>query len=134
MPSPKTGTTCDLTSPAPPKDALEADDADPGAVEQAKAQQAQTGTGKYGSVPVSESSDDPGSSSDSQTPTAWISFSLKDDAGKPVANEPYLIKLPDGSEQGGSLDENGKAKLTGITPGSCQISFPRIDKGEWRKL
>lgn len=134
MPSAKSGTTCDLVAPAPPKTALPADEADPGAVEKAKAEQSQTGTGKYGSIGISKSSDGSGEDSESKTPTAWISFSLKDDAGKPVANEPYLIKLADGTEQTGSLDEQGKMKLTGITPGSCQISFPRIDKGEWRKL
>jgi hypothetical protein len=140
MPSAKSGTTCDLVAPAPPKTALPADEADPGAVEKAKAEQSQTGTGKYGSTAISKSSDGSGAdgsaedSSESQKPTAWISFSLKDDAGKAVANEPYLIKLADGTEQTGSLDDQGKMKLTGITPGSCQICFPRIDKGEWRKL
>jgi hypothetical protein len=62
----------------------------------------------------------------------WIEIRLVDQDGKPVPNERYWMKLPDGSEQRGSLDDKGSARVEGIDPGTCMISFPDIDKREWR--
>ena len=50
MPSPKSGNAGSAVPPAVPTAAFDADDANPGAVEQIKATQLQTQAGKYGSV------------------------------------------------------------------------------------
>ncbi len=32
----------------------------------------------------------------------------------------------------GYLDSNGRARIDGIDPGVCEVSFPDIDANEWR--
>jgi hypothetical protein len=46
----------------------------------------------------------------------------------------YRITLPDGSVAEGTLDENGFARVEGIVPGTCQITFPSLDKEAWEKV
>jgi len=58
---------------------------------------------------------------------------LLDKAGKPIPGEPYEIELPDGSTKEGNLDSQGQARVDGIDPGNCKITFPNIDKKSWRK-
>lgn len=33
-----------------------------------------------------------------------------------------------------SLDTEGLVRLEGIDPGMCEISFPRLEVGTWRRL
>ena len=150
MPSAKSGTACTLVSPTDPQDAQEADDADPGTMSDIKADQRQTQSGKYGSVPVKafnpssdSSSSSPSSSSsssaagsqsssDDQT-THWIEIVLVGEDGKPIAGEPYQITLPDQSVASGTTDGNGSARVDGIPDaGSCQITFPKRDQEAWQ--
>lgn len=60
----------------------------------------------------------------------WIEIALVDDHGKPVPGRRYVIKSPDGVKHSGALDSNGRARVSGIDPGSCDISFPDIDARE----
>jgi hypothetical protein len=62
----------------------------------------------------------------------WIEIELLDNDDKPVPNERYLIKVPGGTTETGTLDANGRARITGLDPGMCDISFPDIDYREWR--
>jgi len=63
--------------------------------------------------------------------TAWLEIVLLDAEKRPVAQEPYSVKLSDGSMQTGKLDTNGRARLNGIPPGTCQVRFPGIDRGDF---
>jgi type VI secretion system secreted protein VgrG len=134
MPSAKSGTAGTLVSPSAPAKANEADVADPGEVEKAKAEQQQLGTGKYGSVPVKPFK--PGQDSDGdgvEKKTSWIEIQMLDEDGGPVAGEAFQILLPDGSTYGGTLDEKGLARVDGIEPGNCQITFPNLDDSAFEK-
>jgi hypothetical protein len=63
----------------------------------------------------------------------WIEIVLVDDAGEPVAGEPYLLELPDGSVRNGALDKDGQAHIGELpTGGQCRVCFPQIDAREWR--
>jgi hypothetical protein len=62
---------------------------------------------------------------------SWIEFELLDDDGVPVAFEPYTVELPDGSAIEGTLDAVGRARVEGIDPGNCKISYPNQDKDSW---
>ena len=62
-----------------------------------------------------------------------MEIELLDQAGKPVPGEQYQIELPDSSTAEGYLDAKGQARVDGIDPGNCKISFPNIDKKSWRK-
>jgi hypothetical protein len=62
----------------------------------------------------------------------WVEILLLDDTGKPVPGQKYRIKTPDGVLHEGTLDDTGKARVGDLDPGSCDISFPEIDGGEWK--
>jgi hypothetical protein len=59
---------------------------------------------------------------------SWIAIQLVDQNNRPVPGETYRIKLPDGSTVEDDLDKNGSARITGIDAGTCQVSFPNLDK------
>jgi hypothetical protein len=65
----------------------------------------------------------------------WIAIRLVDDQSppKPVAFRRYRIELPDGTTREGMLDGEGMARLTGIDPGACKVTFPGLDKDSWSK-
>ncbi|MBK8258415.1 MAG: hypothetical protein IPK82_37855 [Polyangiaceae bacterium] len=51
---------------------------------------------------------------------------------KPVAFKKYKIQLPDSTTREGMLDANGKARVDGIDPGTCKVSFPDFDGPDWK--
>ena len=66
-------------------------------------------------------------------PMHWIEIVLKDENGKPIPNEGYSVKLPNGDTNTGFLNGDGVARLDGIPDaGTCQVSFPNIDGDDWQ--
>jgi type VI secretion system secreted protein VgrG len=65
--------------------------------------------------------------------TSWIEIELVDEEDNPVPGERYQITLPDGSVARGTLDENGFARIDGIEPGTCQVTFPDFDQDAWEE-
>ena len=114
-------------SPAAPKEALEADSADPGEVAEIKAQQAETKSGKYGSVKVTPYKP-PETKEEKEQKKSWIEIKLEDEEGNPIPGKKYNIKLPDGSVIEGTLDGEGYARVDGIDPGDCEVTFPDDDE------
>lgn len=139
MPSPKSGKAGSPVSPTDPATPAEADVADPGVVDEIKATQRETQTGKYGSVSLKPfkgsdsetAADQQAKSADQPEKTAWIEVELVDEDGEPVPGERYRITLPDESVAEGSLDEKGKARVEGFEPGNCKVTFPDLDKDAW---
>jgi hypothetical protein len=64
-------------------------------------------------------------------PTDWIAIELIGEDDQPIPGERYRVELPDGTVREGALDAKGKARIDGIPPGQCKISFPRLDKDAW---
>jgi type VI secretion system secreted protein VgrG len=63
---------------------------------------------------------------------SWIEIELVDEEGEPVPGERYRITLPDGETVAtGTTDQNGMARVSGIDPGTCKITFPDLDKDAW---
>jgi hypothetical protein len=131
MPSPKSGTAGSAISPTDPKDAQEADKADPGEVEKIKAQQRKTKAGKYRSVKVKKFR--PPLTDEEKKNKTWIEITLVDGKGNPVPGEPYEVEMPDTSVLSGSLDEKGFARIDGIDPGTCKVTFPEMDGRSWSR-
>jgi hypothetical protein len=73
------------------------------------------------------------SGNSTQSSKTWIEIELLDEDGKPAAGEKYKIVLTDGSVQQGSLDAQGKARWSGIDPGTCKVSFPDLDASAWSR-
>jgi type VI secretion system secreted protein VgrG len=63
---------------------------------------------------------------------AWIEVELVDEDDNPVPGQEYRITLPDGKTIAeGTLNEEGKAKVTNIDPGTCKVTFPKLDQEVW---
>jgi hypothetical protein len=65
--------------------------------------------------------------------TTWIEILLVDDSDPPRPQPfiRYRIELPDGAVREGMLDANGRAMLTGIDRGTCEVTFPGLDARDW---
>jgi hypothetical protein len=57
----------------------------------------------------------------------WMSIVLVDEGGTPLADEEYILYLPDGTEQRGKLDTNGFAQIEDLPPGVVQVEYPEFD-------
>jgi type VI secretion system secreted protein VgrG len=64
--------------------------------------------------------------------THWVAIELIDNTDRPIPNQAYRIVLPDGSTTEGTLNSEGKARVEGIDPGQCQVSFPGL--ADWEKV
>jgi type VI secretion system secreted protein VgrG len=72
-------------------------------------------------------------SPDAKKKPHWIEIELIDQQGKPVPGEHYRITLPDGTTLAeGRLDDKGRARVDGIDPGTCKVTFPELDRTTWR--
>ena len=129
--NPKSGSAGSAVSPTAPEDAQEADTADPGEVAKIKAEQVEKQEGKYGDPSASETPHKQDDEDDSKT--SWIEIELVDEDDQPVPGEKYKVTLPDESVATGTLDGNGFARIDGIEPGTCQVTFPTLDKDAWEK-
>lgn len=70
---------------------------------------------------------------DTSSELTWIDVQLVDEDDHPVPGEKYQLQLTDGSMRQGTLDSEGRVRITGIPHGACQVCFPDFDGGEWRR-
>jgi uncharacterized Zn-binding protein involved in type VI secretion len=63
---------------------------------------------------------------------SWVEIELVDQKGKPVPHERYRVVPPGGKPTEGFLDDKGFARIGGIDPGTCVISFPDLDAASWK--
>jgi hypothetical protein len=132
MPSPKDGKAGTVVAPVDPDEAQEADIADPGKVEEIKAQQRRNEQGKYSSVRVAPFKP-PQSQPETAEERSWIEVEMVDEEKNPVPGLKYRITLPDNSVAEGTLSDKGFARVDGIAPGTCRITFPGLDQDAWEK-
>ena len=60
---------------------------------------------------------------------------MVDEDNQPVPGIAYRVTLPDGETVAeGTLDEKGFARVDGIDPGTCKITFPPLDKDAWERV
>lgn len=130
--SPKSGNAGSAVAPAEPKAPDEADSGDPGEVAEVKARQREQKQGKYGSQKAKPFKP-PTKEEIKEKKLVWIEIEMVDEAGAPVAGEKYKIETSDGQVSEGTLGSDGKARLDGIEPGSCKVSFPDLDAEAWEK-
>lgn len=69
-----------------------------------------------------------------RTSKTWVEIELVNQRGKPVGGAVYRLKLPDGTLRQGKLDNDGRIRVPGIDPGTCEICFPDYHGGEWQKI
>jgi hypothetical protein len=69
-----------------------------------------------------------------KTKKTWIEIRLVNKKGDPVPGAKYRLKLTDGSVQEGATDDFGSTRVSGIDPGTCEVSFLEFDAKEWKKV
>jgi hypothetical protein len=74
---------------------------------------------------------EPGQAGDKLRLRSWIEVQLLGEDDSPIPDEAYEIRLPGGTLLTGTLDENGSMRIDDIPPGTCQVSFPNLDKEAW---
>lgn len=129
--NPKDGTARSPVSPVTPDAAEDADVADPGEVAEIKKEQTEKKEGKYGSTPATPFKPASEDEEDEEEEKSWIEIEFVDEDDNPVPGEKYEITLPDDRVASGTLDADGFARVEGIPPGNCKITFPDLDKDAW---
>lgn len=126
----KSGTAGSIVQPLAPKAAVEAANADPGAVTSASSK---TTTGKSGKLtqPPVKPYKPPETQEEKERKCSWIEIEMVGEDDKPIAGERFQVTLPDGSVAEGTLDDKGFARVDGFEPGSCKVSFPDLDQDAW---
>jgi len=139
----KSGKAGTLVSPTAPKEAQEADVADPGEVAELKLAQRAQGNGKYGTVKIVPFTPPPpgehggaaalasSAVATEEVKTVWIEIELVGEDDKPIPGQRYAVILPDGKVAEGTLDQHGWARVEGFETGNCKINFPDLDKDAW---
>jgi hypothetical protein len=56
----------------------------------------------------------------------WLEVRVLGRDGLPIANEHYILTLPDGTTREGNLDQDGRAMLEDLPPGPCRMSVPNV--------
>ena len=132
MASPKSGTAGSIVAPTAPTDPADADDAKGGQTTDASNSGSKSGSAPS-SVTVKPMATHKPDSDENKDKKSWIELMLVYESnGLPVAGMAYEVTLPDGKTiASGSTDEKGFARVDNIDPGSCQISFPGLDKEAW---
>jgi type VI secretion system secreted protein VgrG len=120
--NPKDGKAGSAVTPADPKEPIEAVTAKPGEITQV--------TGGTPPPPHKK----PKTAEEKKQKNSWIEIELVDKDQKPVPGERYRITLPDGAVAEGTLNEKGFARVDGIEPGTCQITFPNLEKEAWKAI
>jgi len=64
----------------------------------------------------------------------WIEIELVGMDGSPIPDEAYRLALPTGEVREGRLDEDGRARVEGIDPGTCRVTFPALDEEAWEPV
>jgi len=131
--NPKDGKAGKAVAPAEPDQAEEADIADPGKMAEIKAEQVEKEEGKYGSTPVKPHKP-PEEDEEKAEEKTWIEIEMVDEEDKPVPGEKYKITLPDDTVAEGTLDGNGFARIEGVEPGTCKVTFSKLDAEAWEKI
>jgi phage baseplate assembly protein gpV len=65
--------------------------------------------------------------------TDWLAIELVDKDDKPVPMIRYKVVGPDGVEHTGLTDPDGRARIEGLSPGDCAVTFPDLHVGEWER-
>jgi type VI secretion system secreted protein VgrG len=131
-----------LVSPLTPTAPAVADDAKPGEQGSDPTGMSSSGAGQAGSVSGSGAytasylSSAPWHNPDSpenKDKKSWVEIELLDQRNKPVAGEAYRVTLPDGATLAdGTTDNSGKARVEALDPGTCKVTFPKLDGRSWK--
>lgn len=86
------------------------------------------------SSPVEEPASEPAVAQAPREPElTWIEVELVGEDDKPVAGERYRLTLSTGRVLEGSLNAQGRVRIERMVPGTCDLTFPRLDREAWSR-
>jgi type VI secretion system secreted protein VgrG len=129
---PVPGIPCSAVAPASPKAAEDAAIRDPGQLSQTQNANRGVASTHLADEPPTPHKPMQVRDEDPVKKKTWIEIKLEDEEGNPVPGEPYKVTMGDETVATGTLDGSGKARVDGIDPGQCKVTFPRLDKTVWR--
>ena len=70
------------------------------------------------------------------TKKSWVEIELFDQKNSPVAHQRFRVVPPGEAAKpiDGFLDDKGFARIAGIDPGICKITFPDLDASSWKPV
>jgi len=68
-----------------------------------------------------------------QVATHWIDIELVGEDGVGISGARYSIVTSAGVTLTGTTDEHGSARVDGISPGTCRVSFPDYDESAFKR-
>jgi hypothetical protein len=85
---------------------------------------------------IAQQGQDPAPDTEEPCPSdlSWIEIQLMDMEGNAVPGERYRVIDPNQETHEGTLDQTGHARIDGIPPGSCEITFPDRDGEAWDRV
>lgn len=63
--------------------------------------------------------------------TTWVEIELVDEKGEPVGGEEYWVRTSSGKALTGRLGSDGRARVRGVEPGTCEVTFPNLNATDW---
>jgi len=131
--SPGSGSAGSAVAPQAPAEPAEADTSQPGRVSSVPSVSAfATDGSSVGEIPFKPPSDEELAEEEEKERT-WVEIELVAEDGSPIPGELFKITLPDGRVHTGTTGPDGKARVDGIDPGTCQVTFPNLDAEAWEK-
>ena len=61
----------------------------------------------------------------------WVGIKLNDQDGTPVTDAAWTVVASDASAHEGTLNAEGKAWVSSLAKGQCEVGFPNLDAKEW---
>lgn len=89
--------------------------------------------GKAATQAASQAAPPPEREPPAEKETTWVEIELVDERGEPVAGEAYWVRTASGEAITGRLDPRGRARVNGVEPGTCQVTFPNLNSTDWAK-
>lgn len=77
--------------------------------------------------------EEPGAPRPSEPALTWIEVQLVGEDEMPIAGERYRLTLSSGRVLEGTLDAAGSVRFEQMTPGTFDLTFPRLDREAWSR-
>lgn len=68
---------------------------------------------------------------DQPLPATSVEVKVVDREGDPIGGVRYELTLASGEVRSGTTDPEGMVREDGLDPGTCQLTLPDLDDGEW---
>ncbi len=84
--------------------------------------------------PPAKTQDEPPAIKPKKLTKTWVEFKVIDMEGNPAVGCKYLVVLPDGTRQDGTLGKTGIVRFENIDPENSVFTLPALDRDAWERI